>query len=172
MALIPIVINRFLYGKGAPPFENAILTNPTVWKLHDSQWGKLYQLLFYPQQLNFGKMARTKKYGYLYTALDPKIWAEQQISLTTASTLSNHILAAFHNMDVWYNCEDKFDNVTKSHITPDFDTQNSAVNASCHDASCLCRTPCRKTNGRQTKSNSFVLLPWCSGSVPVCSIVR
>ena len=94
-------------------------------------------------------------------APDPKVWAEQQIGLTIASALSNHILAAYHDVKVTpiteCNCKDKFNNITESYITPDFDVQNSAVYA-LHDASCLCRTPRHKMKGGQTQFNSSVLL--------------
>ena len=56
-------------------------------------------------------------------ASDPKNWAEQQIGLTIASALSNHILAAYHDVKVTpffteRNCKDKFDDVIESHLLP------------------------------------------------------
>lgn len=81
-------------------------------------------------------------YVYLYMAPDPKNRAEHRIGHTITSALSNHILVAYHDVKVTpitkCNCEDKFDDITESHITPDFGIQNLAVNVSCHDASCLC----------------------------------
>ena len=116
-------------------------------------------------------------YGYSYMAPDPKTWAEQQIGLTIATALSNHILTAYHQVKVTpfteCNCQEKFDDVDESYVNLDLRSQPSAVQACFVDADCLCHAPRRQTKSRQTKSKTLASGPSRNAStVATCSIVR
>ena len=104
-------------------------------------------------------------YGYSYMAPDPKTWAEQQIGLTIATALSNHILTAYHQVKVTpvteCNCQDKFIHINESHVHLDLHSQPLLAAQACFvDADCTCHVPRRKTKNRQTKSKFSASRPF------------
>jgi hypothetical protein len=196
MGFIPIAIspwgtcgsifNRFLYGEGASSQPKINKNKPNAQKaarlsLSDTmpkgilpRAGKLWQE-HHPNEF----------FGFSYMSPNPKIWAEQQIGLTIASALSNHILVAYNKVKILpvreCNCAEKYFDESVSHIETDLSSPFPVPPSPAHGQSkgCIscCPAPKRKSKGRSAskrklKGGQTKPTPILQPPVETCTINR